>query len=306
MNSPPVQEILAAIGWTWIAVAVVSFGLAMTLPRKATTRVVLGAIVGAATFAPMLLVYDEVHVAASSATVHEVRAQKAHAMFAERCSKAGEKIYKTVDAVDGVYLKKVRAAPNSASSSDPNWQNAALPREGFDDWYIISFLGWEQRQGDGSWQGPVNLVPTNFPGYSFADVDTAQGLQRYVLKEDAQQRTWRLNSTAIPTPVRYSIDFENPIDPEARANWIAETVITVRDLKSGELLAERRSFAFDPGFGSTNGGRQPWMYATLCPRAAGAQTRAFVEKVLKKPPNAQRTGGSPNSNVNQEQRPITQ
>src|SRR5687768_6779821 len=44
------------------------------------------------------------------------RQVKAQAMFAERCKSAGEKIHKTVENVEGVYLLKIR--PSSINYGD--------------------------------------------------------------------------------------------------------------------------------------------------------------------------------------------
>jgi hypothetical protein len=282
--SPPVQDYLAAIGWGWISISAICFGLAVKLPKSAKTRIALGSIVGAIALAPMLLVIDGVRSQHRGAEDYKTRLAGPEALFAEKCKTAGVKVYKTVGNVQGLFLNKLRAPIDSTSSSDANWPDAALPLEHRGEWYIVSFLGWEQRQGDGSWQGPVNVVPTPFPGYLYVDVPTESGLvSRYTLTE-AEPKQWKLTSSpATGSPARYAVDFSNPADPNARASWIAETVITIRDRETNELLAERRSFAFDRGLGSQAGGRQPWAFAVTCPKfEGGAPTRAFVEQVLGK------------------------
>jgi len=55
-------------------------------------------LVAATSFAKDPLTKDE----------RQARLQKAEAMFAERCKNAGEKIYRTVDDVEGIFLMKLR------------------------------------------------------------------------------------------------------------------------------------------------------------------------------------------------------
>ena len=73
-----------------------------------------------------------------SAAQTSERQVKAQAMFAERCKTAGEKIHRTVEDVEGVYLMKVR--PNAMNYGD---QFALTDPFGDDvggDGYIMSFL----------------------------------------------------------------------------------------------------------------------------------------------------------------------
>jgi hypothetical protein len=214
----------------------------------------------------------------------KLRYTTAKAMFDEKCKTAGEKIYKTVENVDGVLLKGQRSELGFAFGRDRNWADAALPHELNDEWYIISFVGWEQRQKGG--HGPVNIVPTAFPGYKFADVLENDGsARRYRMLVDPMRRDGWGHLAQVPIEgerARYLIEFVNPVDTAARGFWIAETTIKITDTKTGEVLGERRSFAFEPGLGSQAGGRSPWLFARTCPQSIGRETtRIFTESVLK-------------------------
>jgi hypothetical protein len=84
-------------------------------------------------------------------------------------------------------------------------------------------------------------------------------------------------------PARYAISFADISDPADRRFWIAGTTVTVTDTKTSEILATSTWYAFEPGQGSTAGGRQPWAFATTCPISGGgnSSTRFFVDQVLK-------------------------
>lgn len=69
--------------------------------------------------------------------------KEAEAVFNEQCKTAGEKIYRTVDNVEGIMLLKV--VPEStvsadARSHDPMWKYAALQLESPNKKFIGSFL----------------------------------------------------------------------------------------------------------------------------------------------------------------------
>ncbi len=65
------------------------------------------------------------------------RQAQAQAMFVERCKSAGEKIYKTVEGVEGIYLMKVRTTTNFDDQfklDDPYGHDST------NDQYLLSFL----------------------------------------------------------------------------------------------------------------------------------------------------------------------
>jgi hypothetical protein len=223
--------------------------------------------------------------------VYKWQFNKAQALFEERCRTAGERIYRTVEGVEGIRLLNVRPADAASNRANRMWPGAALPDENGGDWYLISFLGWEQRQNGR--HGPVNVVPTEYPGYRYIDLKGNDGSYvRYELIEVQHPtgKQWKLGpGSPVNQPSRYAVDFENLIDPKDRDNWIAGVRLKVLDTATGQLLAERLSFSFDPGLGSTEGHRAPWGFAIACPDVVrGAQTRQFAERVLKKPYEAKK------------------
>jgi len=78
----------------------------------------------------------------------QARYNKAKAIFDERCKTAGEKIYHTVEGIEGITLLNVPQEYTHALIEDPMWEGAALPHSGGGDNYIRSFLNWEIYQKD--------------------------------------------------------------------------------------------------------------------------------------------------------------
>ncbi len=71
-------------------------------------------------------------------------------MFAERCKTAGEKIYRTVERVQGVRLLNLR--PNKVERDGQFARYDPYGYEGGGDWYIMSFL-------PGHWRTCVPAAP---------------------------------------------------------------------------------------------------------------------------------------------------
>ena len=218
---------------------------------------------------------------------YKKRYEKAKALFDERCKSAGEKIYKTVEDVEGVLLLNVRAkGSRDADRHNPAWPDAALPDEMVGEGYIYTFIDWEHQQRPPE-RGYLNSSPEDrsgflvLNGYSFVDVREAKGVTyRY---------TRTIANNVIRAPVtgaiaRYAVSFRNMTDPIDRPQWVAGTVVTITDTHTDEVIAQKTWYAFEPGLGSTVGARVPWGYAIQCPAHRGwssGQTRMFVDQVLK-------------------------
>lgn len=277
------RDLFRAIGIMYWLLCAFGLLLALWLPKGVLSKVIaVAVVVGLASILPFKAKQENV-VQQTKVDEFKQRYDKAKALFDERCKSAGEKIYRTVEGVEGLLLLKKRDSDYAANEANPLWADAALPREPKGDWYIISFLGWEQSQNGNP--GVVNIVPTNFPGYRFVDVAGADNkVQRYALAQNESSASGWSKLVQIPQDNRkakYAVDFVNPINAEDRKHWVAETIITITEIASGEMLAERRSFAFEPGLGSNAGQRQPWGFAVGCPRMEPDTTQRFVKRVLK-------------------------
>ena len=225
----------------------------------------------------------------------EKRYNEARAVFDEQCKKAGEKIYRTVDNVDGIMLLKVRYSEYK-HANDPMWENAAMYKESTNGFYIHSFFEDKLIDNNGNIYISDNQKTyvggklrknekyTYFNGYQFVDVQKKDGrIIRYSGKLTSDEIYDKTEPTLSPKiPARYAVTFENDVDPKLRKYWVAGTTIKIIDRQTNELLAEKTIFAFDPGQGSTVTERQPWAFAQYCPEMkTDTETRIFVDKVLQ-------------------------
>jgi hypothetical protein len=239
-----------------------------------------------------------VHVMRRNSEQQQAKAKldEAKRLFDERCKTAGEKIYKTVENVEGVLLLNIRQEDRPGIGDNPLWPDAALPHEATGDQYIRNFLFTEydgspadhpmvagERGFLSSGGGAYRILSQ---GYHYVDVKQADGTTlRYRLKEPRNiDRADLVNEPVTGTPARYAVGFVNQVNPEDRAHWVAGTTITVTDTQTNEVIATRESYSFEAGLGSKAGGRQPWRFAVTCPTFSGwdgGRTRFFVDQFLK-------------------------
>lgn len=229
----------------------------------------------------------------------------ARKIFEDHCKTSGEKIYKNVSNVDGVYLLKLRREGINYSDQfalDDPYGLDLLGAKG----YITSFLR-------GSFQANVTTAPTySGPkriGYFYVDaVDDADGkIHRY---SSSINQPWLKDKSYLKgdlkfdvidkildvKPSRYGITFDDISTHQDREYWIAGSSLKVIDLENNEVLAERIGYMMDIQQGNTSGGRAPWLFAAdhACPSFKSVSTRKiqpgfslqsrqaqdFVEKVL--------------------------
>ena len=236
--------------------------------NKNTKRRVIGVLVFVAVLGVWFawLRYPEVQ----RAKAYKARYAAAQAAFDERCKTAGEKIYKTVDDVEGIFLLNVRPKKSEADRNDPNWANAALPKEPAEDEYVSSFLGYG-----------ISLKGANLPVFRYVDVEMDGRLWRYSLRGEEEFQSLKKEEIARSS-TRYGVLFENMVNPNDRQHWIAGTTVKVIDMKTSEVLAEATWYAFEHGFGSNAGARVPWSNSVTCPQqTTSSVTRFFVDKVVR-------------------------
>lgn len=251
-------------------------------------------------------------------TPAQERLAKAETLFKERCQSAGEKIYRTADKVDGIFLMKLRL--KDINYGDQYKMDDPYGRDLGGEGYIQSFVrGFETRQAQFAPGSPTRL------GYPYVEALDPQDSKRYrytggikvvgkketaaynVQIELKRNPNYDLNIYAFvldktpatgPQP-RYGVTYDDISTREDRDYWIAGSSLKVIDLKTNEVMAERIGYMMDRGQGSTVGGRSPWLLAAeyACPgyqrnplnpispgHAASAQqlqTLDFVEKIIK-------------------------
>jgi hypothetical protein len=235
------------------------------------------------------------------------RLAKAEAMFQERCKIAGERIYRSIEDVEGILLLKIR--PDNI-----NWGNQFA----MDDPYgrDLGGMGYIETFVRGSFQAnnpglPAPGSPSRL-GYLYVDVVDATDGQRYRYTGRMEEpwehdksflqgyKRFVLDKTpALGTAPRYGVNYEDISTHEERNYWIAGSSLQVIDLKTSEVIAERIGYMMDRSQGDRTGNRSPWLNAAdnACPSfqrnpllrlppgqgaaAQRRQTQDFIEKVLK-------------------------
>ena len=239
-----------------------------------------------------------------SASESSDRLATAKAMFAQRCRAAGERIYRTADNVEGIYLLKIR--PEKINYNEQFVLDDPYGRDLSGISYIKSFLR-------GSYQAETTgVAKAGSPprlGYMYVvAADEKGGLYKYIgrLQEHEVTSSVLVGGTgkkfkttefvvekiifsgAAP---RYGVSYDDISTKEERDYWIAGSSLKIIDLETKEIVAERIGYMIDLAQGNTVGGRSPWLFAAdhACPKfaahngasAQGNQTLDFAEKVLR-------------------------
>lgn len=248
------------------------------------------------------------------------RQKTAIAMFQERCKKAGEKIHRTVENVEGIHLLKLR--PSDINYEDQFKLDDPYGRDMGGNGYVESFLRGSYQAGKRELIRPAGSPPR--VGYLYVEAQDPKDGRRYrytggvraVRKKDVtapgvqfelrRDPNYDLNiyefvldknPAAAPAP-RYGVTYDDISTHEEREYWIAGSSLRVIDLQANEVIAERIGYMVDWAQGSKAGGRSPWLLAAnqACPdfhrlvnpviREPGSsaqiwQTLDFVEKVLR-------------------------
>jgi hypothetical protein len=221
---------------------------------------------------------------------HKERYTKAKALFDERCKGAGEKIYRTIQGVDGITLLNLRTGTSSERESDPKWMGAGLPKDAINDGYIESFFLWEHDAGPGNHRGYLNTTPgkAKSSGFTFVDVKQLDGsYKRYRVNTGPRKSVhdFLTHEALVSPPAQIAINYEPIGESSDREHWVAGARVTVVDTVSGETMAELKAFSFEPGLGSRAGFRSPWQFAVTCPALKGGSTlfatRFFVDQVVQ-------------------------
>lgn len=202
----------------------------------------------------------------------------------ELCAKyGGDKIYKTVDDVEGVFQMKARNPDQDKQWADQfgmvePWAQAFGDRDsgavrlgtrrGQGYWFI------EQQPGFGMPAGPpyrrtlLILTPNKAAPDDFQAIVSVDGLR---LKQ---------HEISVPTlKSRYGYATEDLSTPELRKRWIGGGKLKIIDLRTNEVLAERTDFyrATGPGV------QMAWAAGTACRVDEMTYLAGFIRSVLRPP-----------------------
>ncbi len=280
LDLTPFGSILQGIGLLYWLIVIAALAIVLIKFKSWSTRTISAAVVLAIMVGPVALHGWKRY---QQQQQFKARLDAAMARFEMRCKSAREKIYKTVDGVDGILLLNVRPEAKPSDRSDPNWPDAALPDESQGDWYLRTFLFWEQHDDKRAPRGYLNEKRSELPGYEFVDVKDADG-QIYRFRLVGPNNIDLSREIVTEKPARYAVSYVNFIDPEDRRYWIAGTKVLITDTFVNEIIAEKTWFSIEPGQGNAAGFRSPWGFAHTCPTLNGRKerypTRFFVDQVL--------------------------
>jgi len=275
-------DLVRGVGWILWGLIAVGLWLALSKPKTVAGKVISTALVLAA---PVAILGPTAYRSYEYRKRYEV----AQAYFDERCKTAGEKIYKTVEGVEGIQLWGMRGGDRVKDEDNPNWHAAGMPNAPVTEGYVSHFLDYENNLNPGAERGTLGSKPKNViaRGFRFVDVKKTQGnFLRYRINTNRPNTSapFLASEPVSTSDARYAVDYQDISTPEGRANWVAGGLIKVIDTQTNEVLAEMTAFGFERGFGSKAGARQPWRFAKHCGASVGERyqsVRFFVDQVVK-------------------------
>lgn len=284
-----VQYLLAAVGWSYIIVVLIATALALKLPKTKQAKVWATVIVVGLSAILPLKGYQGYRKEQEEAQAYKARLEKAQALFAERCKTAGEKIYRTVEGVEGVFVLKPRTEERNLGDQfkldDPYGFSGSGER------YLKLFI--RGRTTVPAKTGEL-IDPANVVTYKFVEIadEEGKGFYRYTtpMAKEESERLTRNGGGVVPVEKkstsirasRYGITWDDISTQADRENWIAGSSQKIIDLQTMETLAERIGYMFDPGLGNRSGGRSPWGAARdyACP-PLNEKTFYFFDRVIQ-------------------------
>ena len=210
------------------------------------------------------------------------------AIFEERCKSAGEKIYQTVENVEGITLLTVPKESPQGARNDPMWEGAVFSLGDPEEEYVKEFLYWEIRYDNNSmidlktvdprpsaretqirlWGHPTNMTEYQraYRGYRYIDVKQKdKRFLRYRFPDDKDRKDIdTLLVQPIERPSRYALEYKPIVDPADRKHWVAGVTVNVYDLQTNTLMATKTWYALNPKQGHAY---QTWEWSRLehCP-----------------------------------------
>ena len=227
------------------------------------------------------------------------------AIFEERCKSAGEKIYQTVENVEGITLLNVPKESPQGARNDPMWEGAVFSWGGPEKEYVREFLYWEIRYDNNSmidlktvdprgclqfthsglWGHPTNMSKHRkaYRGYRYTDVKQKdKRFLRYRFPDDKDRKDIdTLLVQPIERPSRYALEYKPIVDPADRKHWIAGLTVNIYDLQTHTLMATKTWYALNPSQGHAYQ-TDEWSGVEACPDEKVLQyVRFFVNRVIQ-------------------------
>jgi hypothetical protein len=283
------KDLLQAVGIGYGLLAIIAFAIALIAPKAWWAKLLAVLGVGFVLSFPLRQGLEERRAQQEQVDLAKARYARAKALFDKRCETAGEKIYRTVEGVEGIFVMKPR-------TEDINFDQQFKLDDpygyaGKGESYIRLFI-----RGRSTVPTKVGeIVPSEkIVSYKFVEVTNRGGneLYRYTtsMSKDDSERVTRNGGGLVPISkemvpsrsARYGITWEDISTNEDRQSWIAGSSQKVIDMQTNEVIGELIGYMFDRGLGNMAGGRSPWSAAreNACP-PLNEKTFYFFDRVIK-------------------------
>lgn len=253
------------------------------------------------------------HVVERNHWLDQQSARRAAAMahFQRRCRTAGDQVYRVVEDVDGIVWmtwRPVNVGADQFALDDPYGRDCSG-----DDCIRILLRA---TSGAGLDRPEARQYAS---GYRFVETVDPRDGKRYrytatlalVRKRTPAEREWYRTSSGGRDPgpaiyefkverqaiaaftARYGLTWEDISTPDDREHWIAGGALKAIDLRTQEVVAERRGYLVDTREGRTREFLDPWAWARMFgPRCPKVEERMwdFASKRLR-PSKAEEQGG---------------
>jgi hypothetical protein len=280
------RDLFKAAGFIYIAICLAAFAMALLLPKRWWGKLIAVSIVIALASILPLQAKKELDQNQAKADEFKQRYEKAKALFDERCKTAGEKIYRTVEGVEGLLLMKAR--PKEINFSDQYSLSDPYGADCWGDSCITDLL--KVSQGN---EKNLSLAQQQQDGFTWIDANIDAKTTRHtgVIRMDQPHRI-SLQQIQATANARYGLTWDDISTKQDRDFWIAGGQLRIIDLETNQVIAERRGYMMDSAQGNQIGGRSPWAFAydNACPsfpkvsdgRAIRVgHTKKFVLAVIK-------------------------
>ena len=283
------KDLLQATGIAFIVLSLIGIALALWLPKKWWGKLLAVIAVAFVISLPLREARKEEQQQQVVVDDYKERYAKAKALFDERCKTAGEKIYKTVENVEGVFVLRPRT--EELNYSDQFKLDDPYGYAGTGENYLKLFV--RGRTTEPAKTGEI-IDPSKVVSYRFVEVsdEAGKGFYRYTttMPKEESERLTRNGGGAVPLVktvtqdriAKYGITWSDISTDIDRQSWIAGSSLKIIDLQTNDVIAERIGYMFDKGQGDTSGGRSPWSAARVnaCP-SLNEKTFYFFDRVIK-------------------------
>ena len=209
----------------------------------------------------------------------EAYAREAWAYFRKKCeTESAEKIYRAYTGVKSVLVVKPLPPATDKDHYDQFWYGDPYSASATSERAMSasSILTLNSRRPSGVQKGLDFVEIKNQSGEGYVRITRPPSNDKIAGRENIQ------------TPKsRFGVSWEDISKPEDRRYWVAGSRLRVIDLKDNSIVAERIGFFIESGFGSTAGGRRPWLASrgpsTTCPPLLGGDysDNWFITTVFK-------------------------